>query len=112
MSIMSAELSALLFVLHQRSKYSCTIFTDSLSSLQALNAPTYNIHNPVVFDVLSTDLLNNRHIINLVWIPSHVNITGNELADVSAKKGLTHPNVDVNTPLIKSEVNSSKDTVS
>ena len=62
------------------------IFSDSLSSLVALN----NIfsQHPIVQDILKRldSLYNDGKIVRLCWIPSHVGIIGNERADKAARR--------------------------
>ena len=87
-SIFSAELHAIHLALliirdHQEERF--VIFTDSLSSIQAIqNGYTANSvcrrlqHE--MHDILLTKTL------ELCWIPSHVGILGNEEADLNAKR--------------------------
>ena len=62
------------------------IFTDSLSSLLALN--DLNTSHPVLQDifVLLTTIDREGKSVKLCWIPSHVGIAGNERADEAAKR--------------------------
>lgn len=59
--------------------------SDSLSALQAIF--DRNINHPFLleFHELYTDLVNNDYNIILVWVPGHVGIKGNEIADQLAK---------------------------
>ena len=62
------------------------ILSDSLSSLLAMRA--FNPTNPLVQDILSllTSLNRAGKTVNFCWIPSHVGIAGNELADAAARR--------------------------
>ena len=62
------------------------ILTDSLSSLLALRS--FNPSDPLVQDILSrlTSLDRAGKSVQFCWIPSHVGITGNELADAAARR--------------------------
>lgn len=68
------------------------IFTDSLSALEALKSP--KIHdsiNPHLLDVMEKNLqflrLNSyTRRLTLYWVPAHIGISGNELANSEAKK--------------------------
>lgn len=62
------------------------IFTDSLSSLQIINQ-TYPKNQLVmqIQQIIHNILINNRYI-TLFWIPSHIGISGNELADDLANR--------------------------
>ena len=65
------------------------IYTDSLSSLQALEAINNKNRQELIIDIYRTNsiikkLYNTQ--INLKWIPSHVGVTGNEAADKLAKE--------------------------
>ena len=66
-----------------------TIFTDSLSSIQAIS--NFNSDNDLIRKILRhTTFLSpaGKHI-TLCWIPSHVGLTGNEAADSAAKRATT-----------------------
>ena len=67
------------------------ILTDSLSSLLALR--TFDPTNPLVQDILLrlTTLHSAGKHVTLCWIPSHVGIMGNELADAAAKRAAQAP---------------------
>ena len=79
------------------------IFSDSLSSLQALAST--EIKNKVVKE--THDMLNDLGSmtqLELCWIKAHNNYKGNEIADEEAKIGTTKP-INTNVPLPKSEIN-------
>ena len=64
------------------------IFVDSLSVLQSLK--NMKLENPLILQILEQNhqLLTNNKLIIYCWIPSHVNILGNEKADKAAKAAL------------------------
>lgn len=88
-SIFSAELYAIrdsLEVICRSNDVKYTIFTDSKSSIQAIQK--YNNNNPIVMDIVSLliRLSLERKEVKLCWVPSHVNVGGNERADTEAKQ--------------------------
>ncbi|CAD6245374.1 GSCOCG00013671001-RA-CDS, partial [Cotesia congregata] len=62
------------------------IFSDSKSTLQAIRNPLNC--NPLINLIQNklVELINRNYEIELVWIPSHQGITGNETADQEAKE--------------------------
>lgn len=101
-SIFIAELTAinssLSWLLEQQLnnlKYenSAIIFTDSLSSLQALKHPQNQPVTQIFFDILKNIhiLRENNFNIKLCWIPSHVGIPANEIVDNLAKNATVFP---------------------
>ena len=87
-SIFTAELYAILESLKwaKGQQYrKIAIFSDSLSSLQAIEGR--KIDNHIVKDILATynQLLHCNCEVTLVWVPAHVGIEGNERADALAK---------------------------
>lgn len=99
-SIYTAELLAIyhaLSLIRDGSISRAVIFSDSQSAIRGLksNHSNGNIH-PLLFKIReSVSSLNNHHVeVCICWIPSHVGIMGNELADGLAKKGLTMAGVN------------------
>ncbi|XP_036343777.1 uncharacterized protein LOC118753036 [Rhagoletis pomonella] len=77
---------AIKFASQNRGKFA--IATDSLSSLEAIKSPKTN---NIYADTIRNFLIKNKDKIKLVWVPSHVQIKGNELADLTAKEALRRP---------------------
>ena len=67
------------------------ILSDSLSSLLALR--TFNSVDPIVRDILTrlTSVEQSGKSVRFCWIPSHVGIEGNELADAAARRAAAAP---------------------
>ena len=90
-SVYTAELVAIrmsLEVIQCSSDWHFVIYSDSLSSLQAIHS--FDINNVTVFNILKlyTQLTDADRHITLCRTPSHVGIKGNEMADMAAKAGI------------------------
>ena len=81
------------------------IFTDSLSSLQALDSN--NCDHPFIQDILKlfNDCLSVNKKVVLPWLPSHVGIKGNEEADELAKQALNFNVLNLKVPYTDLKVN-------
>jgi ribonuclease HI len=93
-SIFSAELLAIfkaLEYIEERMSGNFIIYTDSLSSLKSLSSADRHSH-PLTFKILTLlDKLSLKGFsVLFCWVPSHVGIRGNELADKAAKSALTN----------------------
>lgn len=89
-SVFSAEIiaiyKAVTTVKYQPGKY--VICSDSLSSLQAIQ----NLNNNDYYPFLIRSILTTHYPkVILIWVPSHVNIRGNEVADSAAKFAVQAP---------------------
>ena len=91
-NIFTAELHAIklaLDIIRRSSKRSFVIYSDSLSSLQAILH--FQIDNEMILNILKAynQLADCGKRIAFCWVPSHVGIRGNEKADVAAKASLS-----------------------
>jgi len=100
-SISRAELYAITlamdFIRHSKdTKF--IVFSDSMSSLEALNG--FKIEVDLVLNIIKdyTSLMKAGKVIEFCWIPSHVNIRGNERADTVAKDALFLPPTSMKLP--------------
>ena len=81
------------------------IFCDSLSSIQSLQAGRSKTRPDKINNILGMlDRAKTKgHVIHTEWIPSHVGIPGNELADITAKDAMQNGTEDKTKPA-KSEI--------
>ena len=100
-SIYSAELQAILLALkhvHYLEKRKFLVLSDSLSVLQALcHLKTDHPLLSPIFEILFK-LKNEDKLIVFVWVPSHVDIKGNEAADQTAKQALSKTPLKIKIP--------------
>ena len=93
-SIYSAELYAILLALkqiYQSKESNFLILSDSLSALQALQHNKLDHPTLVQIRELHASLLEDGKDIVFVWVPSHVGIRGNDLADRAANEARAGP---------------------
>ena len=88
-SVFTAELSAIEVGLNKLEKFTdkvCVLYSDSLSSLQAIQSAKVDDRRiGVVYEILER-LRRRRVEVSFCWIPGHTNIRGNEIADKAAKR--------------------------
>ena len=111
-SIMTAELTAISLALQHLLDFphlvqAAVILTDSKSSLQAL-ASSHSARPDLVVEIQQQchALMVRGTVLTLQWIPSHIGIAGNELADSLAKQALRSPQTTVQLRHSYSEVAS------
>jgi len=89
----SSVLSSELIAIHEAVKIALkipgkhAICSDSLSALKSLTNPNNHSYYPSTIKNLVS---NHFPKIILIWIPSHIGITGNENADKAAKEAPKH----------------------
>ncbi|MCG7877158.1 MAG: reverse transcriptase domain-containing protein [Candidatus Thiodiazotropha endolucinida] len=90
-SIFTAEAKAIdiaLYHIRDQSEKQFIIYSDSLSVLKSLRDPQHR--NPLIQQILRKyHYLSVSKEIIFCWLPSHMNIRGNELADLEAKSALS-----------------------
>lgn len=69
-----------------------TLFTDSQSALASLQSSESNTRQDIVDSIFN---MLARLNVTFVWIPSHLGVDGNELADREANKGRLRPTIDI-----------------
>jgi len=99
----SSEQSYMLFHLHSLSfavvkRRILLFFLDSMSSLEAISG--FKLEIDIVQNIIKdyTNPANTGKTIILCWIPSHVNIRGNERADTAEKSALSLPITNMKLP--------------
>ncbi|XP_069110103.1 uncharacterized protein [Argopecten irradians] len=109
-SVYSSELIAIglaLRLLDQTKPDKAVILSDSLSALQSIE--TGNTTRPVTLNSIlcSLQLISDQgRTVEFVYVPSHVDIPGNEAADRLSREALGHNVTDVDVRLTKTEAYS------
>ena len=96
-SILTAELFAIREGLHYAlslaSPCSIALFSDSLTALQLIHSHCPRSHHHLTFSIhhLLFQLTTSGRTIHLQWVPSHVGVVGNTVADKAAAQAHSHP---------------------
>ena len=98
-NVYTAELTAIHLVIKQlRNHHECLtgrIYTDSQASAKAIDHPRRQSGQTIIKAILeSIDELtseNTNMCIEIIWIPGHAEIEGNERVDIEAKRAATDP---------------------
>lgn len=98
LSVFAAELTAILMALVwvQNHNLESIIFTDSLAAVQAIHSGANGQRSDILYEILHLGTVLNKAYIScdIVWVPAHVGLHGNERADQLAKSSLSKPYVD------------------
>lgn len=107
-SVYTAELIAILVALHWVEDVKprlAVICSDSYAALSSLASGLKSTRQDIIYDILASLLRNsNTSLIMFLWVPAHVGVEANEVADKLAKQALNHADVDIQVALSKKEV--------
>ena len=72
------------------------IYTDSLSAIQTIESGNSKSNPKLLKQIQNviTEITKQGTKLEIHWIPSHVGISGNDIADNLAKASLNHPEID------------------
>ena len=99
-NVYTAELTAVHLAIKQMWNHceyrTCRIYIDSQAAiLKAIDHPRKQSGQIIIKDILdSIDAITSEHThlqFEIIWIPGHAEIEGNELADTEVKKAATYP---------------------
>ena len=109
-SVYAGEIAAIRIALHAVGKIEndkpVSVFSDSLSAIRSIETERSNSRPTLLRDTLTHAL---QKQVSLVWVPSHIGIHGNEMADQLACEGAKKPAVDIDIGLELTEVYSVVD---
>ena len=104
-STLQAELAAIMMALRHATSMAhdstqVQIFTDSMSSIMVLTKREVqdNIHLITSIRCSIQQLKAQQRQVQFYWLPSHIDIHGNERADAAAKEALLLPRVNIHLP--------------
>jgi len=84
------------------------IFSDSKSALESIKSEKSKLRPNLLLEIMESITKLDTNI-TLVWIPAHVGLIGNEIADQLAKSALQHSNIDLNIKFEARELYSMVD---
>jgi len=101
-NVYTAEITAMQIALEKLWSYqalpNCRIYTDSQTAIKAIERPQQQSGQSIIKDLLNfIDETTGKHThlqIEIVWIPGHSEIQGNERADAEAKKAAADPTLN------------------
>jgi len=111
LSVYAAEMMAIMFALQwieEVKPMRILICSDSSAALASLKSASSKCREDIMFEsLLSLYCVCSMAIdVRFLWIPAHIGIQGNEMADSLAKKGLKINQGEVAVPISKAEIKS------
>ena len=104
-STLQAELAAIVMALREavataQAGISIQIFTDSMASISVLNNRENSDNTHLITSALHLiqQLQSGGTRVKFIWLPSHIDVEGNEKADAAAKEGLLLPRITISVP--------------
>src|SRR5206468_7966540 len=101
LSVFTAELAAIKKALDMARDYcragetrNIVIFSDSLSAIESLNSIRHHTRSDIIRDIDEL-MATFANMVTVSWVPAHVGIHGNEVADKLAKEALSHASIDI-----------------
>lgn len=103
-----AILTALSWVEGYRPKGGVLIASDSASALMSIQNIMSESRQDIVLEIVQmvNRIINSGTDVTFLWIPAHIGVRGNELADINAKKASVAPEVTLEISYSKTEVKS------
>jgi len=97
-SIYTAELTAIVQAIHlsENTDKKIKIFTDSLSAVKAIKNDDNSEYGAIY---VREKIYEQNGKIKLIWVPGHVGIKGNTLADLAAKEAAKDPIIEIEAQL-------------
>jgi len=95
-SIFTAEAWAVyqsLIMVESSGECKAVIFSDSKSVLEAFTSYSAKSYSNYIIPLIKSkfhSLTKSGFLIQMIWIPSHVSIVGNKMADAAAKRAALH----------------------
>lgn len=111
LAVYTAELVAILLALswvdsNRSVPGNIVIATDSTSALHSIKNVQSQSRQDIIIDIIQmvSRLQRSGVSVTLMWVPAHIGVTGNELADQHAKKAVDQPGVEMHIKYSKAEM--------
>ncbi|MGL5597690.1 MAG: ribonuclease H family protein, partial [Aeromonas sp.] len=108
LSVFTTELIAIVIALQwleETQIQKAVICSDSLAALKSIKSGQSNCRQDIIIEIMQ--LLYRIHVhdrvVSFLWVPAHVGIDGNEMADKNAKRSLNKNNVEIDVKISKAE---------
>uniref|UniRef100_A0A8C2Q875 Reverse transcriptase n=1 Tax=Cyprinus carpio TaxID=7962 RepID=A0A8C2Q875_CYPCA len=111
LGVYTVEMLAILIAVRwveKSGQHKVLVCSDSSSVLASIRSFYSKSRQDILYEVLQsvTRIFNQGRQIQFVWVPGHVGIRGNELADKLAKTALSKGNIEMQVSISKAEVKS------
>lgn len=111
LAVYSGELIAVWLALQwveEKRPRKVVVASDSSSALITIKTGQSETRQDIVLEIvlLASNLMKSGVGITFVWVPAHIGVLGNEMADKCAKKATEHPSIDMAVNVSKAEVKS------
>ncbi len=110
LSVYTVELLAILLALQwlegNKQNKNVIIASDSLSALSSIQSGKPSCRQDIIYQIFNLLLIlyDKGLDVSFLWVPAHVGVEGNEIADILARRSIKHETVDIQIPLCRTEI--------